>query len=50
MLVLTGGCNDIGKAIVKEFSASGYNIMINDTQFDELKNLENNHKNLISKK
>ena len=39
VLLLTGACNGIGKAIVKEFYKSNYNIMINDVQYDELKNI-----------
>src|SRR5215211_3714190 len=39
VLLLTGACNGIGKAIVKEFYKSDYNIMINDVQSDELKKI-----------
>lgn len=39
VLLLTGACNGIGKAIVKEFYESNYNIMINDVQYDELMNI-----------
>ena len=42
VLLLTGACNGIGKAIVKEFYKSNYNIMINDVQYDELKNIAEN--------
>lgn len=42
VLLLTGACNGIGKAIVKEFYESNYNIMINDVQYDELKNIAEN--------
>lgn len=49
VVLLTSACNDIGKAIVQEFYASGYKIMINDIQFDELQNLENNLEDLFPK-
>ena len=42
VLLLTGACNGIGKAIVKEFYKSNNNIMINDVQYDELKNIAEN--------
>jgi glucose 1-dehydrogenase len=42
VLLLTGACNGIGKAIVKEFYKSDYNIMINDIKYDELKNMAEN--------
>ena len=42
VLLLTGACNGIGKAIVKEFYKSNYNIMINDVEYDELKNIAEN--------
>src|ERR671918_1121657 len=42
VLLLTGACNGIGKAIVKEFYKSDYNIMINDVQPEELKKIAEN--------
>jgi NAD(P)-dependent dehydrogenase (short-subunit alcohol dehydrogenase family) len=42
VLLITGVCNGIGKAIVKEFYKSNYNIMINDVQPDELKKIAEN--------
>ena len=42
VLLLTGACNGIGKAIVKEFYKSNYNIMINDVQSDELQKIAEN--------
>jgi NADP-dependent 3-hydroxy acid dehydrogenase YdfG len=42
VLLLTGACNGIGKAIVEEFYESNYNIMINVIQYDELKNIAEN--------
>ena len=39
VLLITGVCNGIGRAIVKEFYKSNYNIMINDVQPDELKKI-----------
>ena len=37
VLLITGVCNGIGKAIVKEFYKLNYNIMINDIHLDKLK-------------
>ena len=42
VLLITGVCNGIGKAIVNEFYKSNYNIMINDVQLDELKKIAEN--------
>ena len=42
VLLLTGACNGIGKAIIKEFYKSNYNIMINDVQPEELKEIAEN--------
>lgn len=39
VLLITGVCNGIGKAIVKEFYKLNYNIMINDIHLDKLKKI-----------
>ena len=39
VLLLIVICNIMGKAIVKEFYKSNNNIMINDVQYYELKNI-----------
>lgn len=49
VLLLTGACNGIGKAIVKEFYKSDYNIMINDVQPEELKKIAENTSKMFSK-
>jgi glucose 1-dehydrogenase len=49
VLLLTGACNGIGKAIVKEFYKSNYNIMINDVQSDELKKIAENTSKVFPK-
>ena len=49
VLLLTGACNGIGKAIVKEFYKSDYNIMINDVQPEELKEIAENTSKVFSK-
>lgn len=49
VLLLTGACNGIGKAIVKEFYKSDYNIMINDVQSDELKKIAENTSKVFPK-
>jgi hypothetical protein len=41
-LLIAGVYNGIGKAIVKEFYKSNYNIMINDVQPNELKKIDDN--------
>ncbi len=49
VLLLTGACNGIGKAIVKEFYKSDYNIMINDVQLEELKKIAENTSKVFPK-
>jgi glucose 1-dehydrogenase len=49
VLLLTGACNGVGKAIVKEFYKSDYNIMINDVQSDELKKIAENTSKVFPK-
>ena len=49
VLLLTGACNGIGKALIKEFYKSDYNIMINDVQPEELKEIAENTSKGISK-
>ena len=48
-LLLTGACNGIGKALIKEFYKSDYNIMINDVQPEELKEIAENTSKVFSK-
>ncbi|HEX7258786.1 MAG TPA: SDR family oxidoreductase [Nitrososphaeraceae archaeon] len=48
-MLLTGACNGIGKAIIKEFYKSDYNIMINDVQPEELKEIAENTSKVFSK-